>query len=113
MIRNHVGIVLAILVSLSGVAADGFLKAASEHQHPLTNRWFAAGMLLTLLFALGWLVLMRYMKLSTAGAFYAVASAVLLAIIGVTFFEERLSASEMTGLGMAVCSVFLLSRFAT
>jgi multidrug transporter EmrE-like cation transporter len=68
-------------------------------------------MLLTLLFALGWLVLMRYMKLATAGAFYAVASALLLAVIGVLFFNERLSAPEITGLGMALCSVLLLARF--
>jgi multidrug transporter EmrE-like cation transporter len=37
---------------------------------------------------------------------HALASAFLLAI-----FDERLSASEVAGLGMAVCSVFLLSRF--
>jgi multidrug transporter EmrE-like cation transporter len=108
---NHIGIVLAILVSLSGIGADSFLKAASKHQNPMTSLWFAGGILLTLLFALGWLVLMRHMKLASAGAFYAVASAFFLAIIGVIFFHERLSASEMTGLGMAVCSVFLLSRF--
>jgi multidrug transporter EmrE-like cation transporter len=35
----------------------------------------------------------------------------LLAIIGVIFFDERLSASEVTGLGMSMCSVLLLSRF--
>ena len=111
MIRSQIGIVLAVLVSLSGIGADSFLKAASKHEQPLTSLWFVAGIVLTLVFALGWLVLMRYMKLAAAGAFYAVASAFLLAIIGVIFFEERLSPSEVAGLGMSVCSVLLLSRF--
>jgi multidrug transporter EmrE-like cation transporter len=112
MSNNYLGIALAVLVSLSGIGADSFLKIASMHAQPLANRWFAAGMLLTLLFALGWLVLMRYMKLATAGAFYAVASALLLTVIGVVFFDEQLSVREITGLGLAVCSVSLLARFA-
>jgi small multidrug resistance pump len=111
MVRTHVAIVLAVLVSICGIGADSLLKAASKHQYPLTTLWFAAAILLTLLFALGWLVLMRHMKLATAGAFYAVVSTFLLAIIGVIFFDERLSASEVTGLGMSMCSVLLLSRF--
>jgi multidrug transporter EmrE-like cation transporter len=40
-----------------------------------------------------------------------VASATLLAIIGVVFFDERLTAAEITGVGMAVGSVALLARF--
>lgn len=112
MIRNHVGLLLAVVVSLSGIGADSFLKRASTAAHPLANCWFATGMLLTLAFAFGWLVLMRYMKLATAGVFYAVASALLLAVIGVVFFEERLSLPEITGVGLALCSVLLLTRFA-
>jgi multidrug transporter EmrE-like cation transporter len=87
------------------------LKAASQQQNVLASRWFVAGMALTVAFALGWLVLMRYMKLATAGAIYAVASALFLAIIGVVFFEERLTSAEITGIAMAIGAVALLSRF--
>ena len=105
------GLAIAALVTLAGIGADSMLKAASQDQHVLTSRWFAAGMVLTVAFALGWVVLMRFMKLAVAGAIYAVVSAVLLAIIGVVLFDERLTPSEMTGIGMAVAAVALLSRF--
>ena len=107
----HLGILIAIAVSLIGIGADSMLKAASQQPSAVANRWFVAGIVLSILFALGWLVLMRYMKLSTAGALYAVASATLLALIGVVFFDERLTAAEITGVGMAVGSVALLARF--
>ncbi|HSC09207.1 MAG TPA: hypothetical protein VLD59_20455 [Steroidobacteraceae bacterium] len=111
MSRVHLGVLIAIAVSLVGIGADSMLKAASRQPHALANRWFVAGIALTILFALGWLVLMRYMKLGTAGAVYAVASATLLAIIGVVFFDERLTPAEITGVGMALGSVALLARF--
>lgn len=104
-------LVIAGLVSLVGIGADSLLKAASQQHHVILNRWFVGGIALSIAFALGWLVLMRYMKLATAGAFYAVASALLLAVIGVVFFDERLTPAEITGMGMAVGSVALLSRF--
>lgn len=88
------------------------LKAASQQPNVLGNWWFAGGLALTLGFALGWLVLMHHMKLATAGVIYAASSALLLAVIGVVFFEERLSITEIAGMGMALASVGLLSRFA-
>jgi len=39
-----------------------------------------------------------------------VASALLLVLIGVVFFDERLSASEITGVAMALGAVALLGR---
>jgi len=111
MSSTYQGMVIAAIVSIIGVIADSMLKAASQQTHMMANRWFIAGTVLTIAFALGWLVLMRYMKLATAGAIYAVLSACLLAAVGVIFFEERLTVREMTGIGMAVGSVVLLARF--
>lgn len=112
MSQAHYGLLIAALVSLAGIGADSMLKAASQQENVLVNRWFVVGIALTIAFALGWLVLMRYMKLSMAGAIYAVVSALFLAIIGVVFFDERLTPAEITGMGMAVGAVALLSRFA-
>jgi small multidrug resistance pump len=106
------GFLMAALVSLLGIGADSMLKAASQQPNVLGNWWFAGGLALTLGFALGWLVLMHHMKLATAGVIYAASSALLLAVIGVVFFEERLSITEIAGMGMALASVGLLSRFA-
>ena len=104
------GMILALVLSGVGVAADAVLKIASAREHPLITGWFALGCALTAAFAVGWVFLMQTMKIATAGIVYAVASALLLVLIGVIFFEERLSASEVTGVAMALGAVLLLSR---
>jgi drug/metabolite transporter (DMT)-like permease len=104
------GLTLALFLSIVGVAADAVLKVASAREHPLLTGWFALGCALTGVFAIGWVFLMQTMKIATAGVVYAVASALLLVLIGMVFFEERLSASEITGVAMALGAVVLLGR---
>jgi drug/metabolite transporter (DMT)-like permease len=101
---------LALLLSGVGVAADAVLKLASARERPFLSGWFLLGCALTIAFAVGWIFLMQNMKIATAGIVYAVASALLLVSIGVVFFEERLSASELTGVAMALIAVVLLGR---
>jgi len=50
------------------------------------------------------------MKIATAGIVYAVSSALLLVLVGVVCFGERLTASEVTGVAMALGAVVLLGR---
>ena len=104
------GLALALVLSGVGVAADAVLKIASSRAQPFVTAWFGLGCLLTAVFAIGWVLLMQSMKIATAGIVYAVASALLLVLIGVVFFDERLSPSEITGVAMALGAVALLGR---
>jgi multidrug transporter EmrE-like cation transporter len=104
------GVALALILSVVGVAADAVLKLAAARARPLLSGWFLLGCALSVTFAVGWVFLMQNMKIATAGIVYAVASALLLVFVGVVFFEERLSASEMTGIAMALGAVILLGR---
>lgn len=106
------GISLVLLLSVIGVAADAVLKVASLKSSPFTSPWFLLGCVLGVLFAIVWVFLMQNMKIATAGLFYAVASALLLVLIGITFFNERLTPSELTGVSMAMVSLVLLGRVA-
>lgn len=47
------------------------------------------------------------MKLATAGVIYGVTSAVLLCLIGVLFFGEKLSALECAGVATATLAIIL------
>jgi len=107
------GVLIALLLSAVGVAADAVLKLASARPRPLLNGWFLLGCALSVVFAVLWVFLMQHMKMATAGIFYAVASTLLLVVIGVSFFGERLSSGEMTGMAMALCAVILLGRLTT
>ena len=106
------GLLLALVLSLVGVAADTVLKMASLQRNPFTSLPFVGGCVLSILFAVIWVHLMQTLKMATAGLIYAVASTLLLVLISVTYFSERLSVSEVTGVGMAMGALLLLQRVA-
>jgi multidrug transporter EmrE-like cation transporter len=103
-------VTLAILLSGVGVAAASALKVASLKRSPFTSVWFVIGCGLALAFAVVWIHVVQHMKLATAGLIYGVVSTFMLVLIGSFCFGERLSASEITGVGMAMVAMLLLGR---
>jgi multidrug transporter EmrE-like cation transporter len=104
------GVVLALLLSVIGVAADAVLKMASLTSKPFASRWFWLGCVLSCCFAVVFTLLLQTMRLSTAGLVYAVTSVLMLIMVGALFFDERLTPSEMTGVAMAMGALVLLGR---
>ena len=62
--------------------------------------------------ALGWVCVMRHLKLATVGAVYSISMIVLLTSMGVVIFRQPLHVPEMIGLAMAIGSLILLMKFA-
>jgi multidrug transporter EmrE-like cation transporter len=89
MTKAQTAIVLVIALSCVGVVADAVLKLASSQREVILSKWLFVGVGLSCVFAIGWVFLMRVMKLATAGVIYGVTSAVLLCLIGVIFFGEN------------------------
>jgi drug/metabolite transporter (DMT)-like permease len=110
MSKPQLGLSLIVGLCVLGVLADIVLKIASTQRNLFVSRWLFAGLTLSCLFGLGWVLLMRVMKLATAGMFYGVASALMLCLVGIVFFEEHLTSREITGMAMAVVAMVLLSR---
>jgi small multidrug resistance pump len=104
------GILLVILLSAVGVAADTVLKVASTQASPFKSGWFVLGCGLSLGFAVVWMQLMHHVKFGAAGLLYAIVSALLLILLGVTMFGETLSKGELAGVAMALGSIVLLGR---
>ena len=111
MSRTQV-LLLVLAVCGVGVLADAVLKLASHETHLLRSKWFFIGLSLSVVFALGWIFLMREMKLATAGILYGVGSALLLCIVGVWWFDEKLSNSEIAGIAAGSLAIVLLGRAA-
>jgi len=107
---------LAILVTVGlcvvSVAGDYLLKLASRRESPLTSWWFVAGFVVYSSTAFGWVYVMRHLKFATIGVVYAVATILLLTVVGVVFLNESLKWQEVLGIGLAVVSIVLLARFA-
>jgi small multidrug resistance pump len=54
---------------------------------------------------------MKHMKLATLGVVYSVSTVLLLAFVGVIFFQESLNAYEISGIVLAIAALILLSAF--
>ena len=110
--KSSLPIVVTIAFSVVGVLGDYLLKLASAHKNPLHSRWFYVGFAVYASTALGWVYVMRHLKLATIGVVYSLSMILLLTTIGVAVFREPLNSYEIIGLVLAVVSLVLLVRFA-
>lgn len=104
-------VVWAILLSMVSVAADYFVKRASESPHALQSAYFVTGAAMFTVSAFGWVFVLRYVKLATIGAIYSVVTVIGLAVLELTIFNESFTPAEWLGMGLAISSLILLSRF--
>ncbi len=112
MMPQVYAILVTIVLCVVGVVGDYFLKIASEASNPLATRHFYIGFLVYSSTAFGWVFVMQHLKLAYIGVFYSLSFVLLLALTGWIFFKETLRPMEMVGVGMAICSLLLLSRIA-
>jgi small multidrug resistance pump len=105
-------VVVTIAFSAVGVLGDYFLKLASKEDEFYKSPWFYIGFIVYGSTALGWVFVMRHLKLATIGVVYSVSMILLLTALGVVIFRESLSYYEIAGLVMAIGSLVLLIRFA-
>jgi multidrug transporter EmrE-like cation transporter len=102
---------VAAIMSAVGIIGDYFLKRASAEPNPLACWRFFVGLVLYSSTAFAWVFVMRHLKLATIGVIYSICMILLLTAMGVLFFEETLSRSEIAGIVFAILAVVLLGRF--
>jgi TRAP-type mannitol/chloroaromatic compound transport system permease small subunit len=87
MNQAYIAILIAITLSSLGVLGDYCLKIASNNESALQTRWFIFGVVILASTAFGWVYTMKHLKSGTIGVVYSVSTVVLLALVGVTFFQ--------------------------
>ncbi len=110
--NKSLAVMVTIAFSVVGVVGDYLLKLSSDAKNPLKTRSFYLGFAVYASTALGWVFVMKHLKLGTIGVVYSVSMILLLTGVGVVVFGEPLGRYEIVGLAMAVASLFLLIRFA-
>lgn len=110
--KTQLAVLVTVAFSAVGVVGDYFLKLASTHDRPLRTVWFYVGFAVYASTALGWVFVMKHLKLGTIGVVYSISMIVLLAAVGVVVFREPINAYEIAGLILAIASLILLIRFA-
>jgi len=105
-------ILAIVLLSIVTVVGDFFIKiGADSGKGVLESKWFWAGCLVYASTAFGWFYVMKYIKLSSLGMLYSLTTALLLVALGVLYYHEKLNLYEIAGIGIAIISIYLLSRF--
>jgi drug/metabolite transporter (DMT)-like permease len=105
-----VAVVVAVVMSGVGIAGDYFLKLASVRERPLATRPFLLWLAPYASTAFARVFVMRYLILATIGVIYAILMVRLLVGMGVLFFGESLSRSELAGIALAIAALVLLAR---
>lgn len=106
------GFGFALLCALVVIVADAVIKLAADSDHSVWSGLVFGGSVLYAMAAVLWFYAMQHVSLVQAGVAYSMLSLIALAIVGVLFFGETLHTREYLGLGLAVASMALLSRFA-
>lgn len=104
-------ILVVIFLSALGVFGDFFIKIAGNGEKFIEIKWFIIGMLIYASTAFGWFYVMKHIKLSTLGGIYALTTILLLIIVGIFYFHEKLNNHEIVGMITALISILLLNRF--
>lgn len=104
-------IIITVLLAGVAVAGDYFLKLASSCKSPFLNLNFAIGLGIYGLSAFGLVLVMPHLKLAYLGVWYCLTMVLCLCLLGSLTFDESLRPKEWLGVGFAVVSLLLLSRF--
>lgn len=105
-------LVVTVILALVGVIGDYFIKISSSGKKFIEPKWFVIGLVIYAFTAFGWVFVMKYIKLSTLGVFYAISTMIFLTVVSILSFGEKLNFYEIIGIVMAIASIILLGRFA-
>jgi len=100
-----------IMLSAVTVLADVFVKHASLKNEFSGWPELVVGALIYGATAFGWFFLMRKITLTQLGVLYGVSCIILLTLVSVFYFKERISLMEILGIFLGLASIALLARF--
>jgi drug/metabolite transporter (DMT)-like permease len=105
-------ILIGVGLSAVTVFADSLVKEASLQKSFSGWHNLLFGGIIYGLTAIGWFFVMRKMPLPKLVVLYAVSCVVLLTLVSVFFFKEKISPLEIGGVVLAIISLIILFRFA-
>src|SRR5262245_20806346 len=97
-------IFIITFLAVVGVVADFFIKLSGSRTKSIELKWFVIGAILYASTTIGWLYVMKHVKLSSIGVIYSLTTLLLLVAVGVFYFHEKLNVYEIIGIVAAVVS---------
>ena len=107
-----IAFLIGIGLSIITVIGDMLVKHASLQNAFSGWHILILGAVLYGVTAFGWFFVMRRIRLSTLGALYGVSCVILLTLVSVFYFKEKINPMEILGIFLAIISLIILARFA-
>ena len=111
MVSILIPFLIGIGLSIITVIGDSLIKNASLQSAFSGWKFLILGAVIYGITALGWFFVMRKIKLSTIGVLYGVSCIILLTLIGVFYFKEKINFFEIFGILLGVASIVILYKF--
>ena len=103
-------LIMIIGLASLGVAGDFLLKLSG--QATKNNLFlFSLGVLMYVITAFGWYYVMKHIPMGKLGVYYAITTVILLMIIGIFKFGEKITPIDGFALMLAIIAILLLGRF--
>lgn len=112
MNKAFISILFIVIATLIGVGGDMLIKQAALQRQFSGWPWLVGGAVVYGLTAFVWFFVFRYEKVSIIGALYSITIALILFLLGVFFYKEKVTPWEVAGLVMGITSLIILFRFA-
>jgi len=106
-----IAFLIGIGLSVVTVLGDALVKQASLQNAFSGWKILTIGALIYGLTAFGWFFVMRKIKLSTVGVLYGVSCIILLALLSIFYFKEKITSIELLGILLGIVSIVILYRF--
>lgn len=108
--NNLISILAVIFLAIVGVLGDYFIKLSGNGSKYISWTYFFIGAFVYNTTIFGWFYVMKHIKLSTLGVFFALTNIILLTLVGVVFFKEHLTAYDIVGIILGIISIIVLAR---
>ena len=113
MNSSLIALVIIVLLTVITTFADILIKNASIQNAFSGWPMLLIGSLIYGLTGIGWFFAMRKLKLSSLGAIFSISTILLLSLVSIFYFKEKISGIEIVGILMAIVSIGILYRFAS
>ncbi|MEZ5777287.1 MAG: hypothetical protein R3E44_02890 [Paracoccaceae bacterium] len=111
MLSIFYGYTFALITALIVIAGDIVLKHAADSGQPLASPPAVLGSALYAVSGILWYFTMRHVTLAQGGVAFAMFTLLAICAIGAVHFEEEIRTRDAAGIGCAILSMVLLSRF--
>ena len=105
-------VLLVFLICAVGVLGDVFLKLSGSGPKGFDWRLAVLGVAIMGASVIGVYFAFKQMKFASFGVLYSLGTILIMVLVGLFYFKERLTLPEMVGVAAACVAVALLGRFA-